>query len=147
MASELDVDGLWSRDSPPQTVKPCYKKQKHHEHSKINEVGCLICAQGRVNKSIEKNINANNELNLTSSGELSPLLSNGLLNHWEKSSDELNMLGNKKLSSAHSSSRLFCIYEVHTFNISIMAKRAKDIQVYRFSRTLCLQRKKQMKIK
>lgn len=48
-------------------------------------------------------------LMLTSSGELSPLLWNGLLNHWEKSSDELKMLGNKKLSSAHNSSRLFYI--------------------------------------
>ena len=48
---------------------------------------------------------------LTSSGELSPLLLNGLLNHWEKSSDELNMLGSKKLSKAHSSSRLFCKHD------------------------------------
>jgi hypothetical protein len=43
----------------------------------------------------------------TSSAELSPLLSNGLLNHWEKSSDELNILGNRKFKSAQSSSRLF----------------------------------------
>lgn len=46
---------------------------------------------------------------LTWSAELSPLLSNGLLNHWEKSSDELKIFGNKKLSSAHNSSRLFYI--------------------------------------
>jgi hypothetical protein len=38
---------------------------------------------------------------------LSPLLSKGLLNHCEKSSDELNMVGNKKFRSAHNSSRLF----------------------------------------
>lgn len=48
---------------------------------------------------------------LTWSAELSPLLSNGLLNHWEKSSDELKIFGNKKLSSAHNSSRLFYIAE------------------------------------
>jgi hypothetical protein len=43
----------------------------------------------------------------TSSAELSALLSNGLLNHWEKSSDELNILGKRKFKSAQSSSRLF----------------------------------------
>jgi hypothetical protein len=56
---------------------------------------------------------------LTSSAELSPLLSNGLLNHWEKSSDELNMLGSKKLSSAHNSSRLFCTRENNKIELEI----------------------------
>lgn len=56
----------------------------------------------------QKNTSVHEKIKPTSSVELSPLLSNGLLNHWEKSSDELKMFGNKKLSNAHSSSRLFC---------------------------------------
>jgi len=42
-----------------------------------------------------------------SSADGSATFSKGLLNHWAKSSEELKMLGNKKFSSAHSSSKLF----------------------------------------
>jgi len=58
-------------------------------------------------KCILSTILISNTVNATSSAELSPLLWNGLLNHCEKSSDELNILGSRKLSSAHNSSRLF----------------------------------------
>jgi hypothetical protein len=37
MVSKLGADDLWSRDSPPQTVKPSYNIKQQNKHAKIKE--------------------------------------------------------------------------------------------------------------